>query len=72
MISANLTYYIFEGVLLGEAGGRHFHLFARSGGGGGTTKGGESFVGNNPYMTGYKTVQAGHSHKHGGPLPLGR
>ena len=35
---ASLTYYIFEGVLVGLAGGRVFHLFARSGGGGGSTK----------------------------------
>ncbi len=71
-MGANLTYYVFEGVLVGQAGGRQFHIFARSGGGGGTTKGGETFVGNNPYMTGFRTAGKGKSHLHGGPVPLGR
>ena len=71
-MSANLTYYVFEGVLIGQAGGSQFQLFARSGGGGGTTKGGETFVGNNPYMTAFKTAGKGKKHQHGGPVRLGR
>lgn len=33
---ASLTYYIFEGVLVGTLGGHPFHIFASSGGGGGS------------------------------------
>ena len=72
MGKAELTYYIFEGVLVGRARGKHFHIMALSGGGGGTTKGGKTFVGNNPYMTAWKTSGTGKKHVHGGPLPLGR
>jgi hypothetical protein len=42
-MSAQLTYYIFEGVLTGLAAGKTFHIMALSGGRGGTTtKGAES------------------------------
>jgi hypothetical protein len=37
-MQANLTYYIFEGVLTGTAGGRGFNMSALSGGGGGSTQ----------------------------------
>ncbi|MCP5528181.1 MAG: hypothetical protein H7A47_15420 [Verrucomicrobiales bacterium] len=69
---ANLIYYIYEGVLSGNAGGRHFQLFAASGGGGGSTKHEPSTSANNPYMTGLRTRGKGARHRHGGPLPLGR
>jgi len=69
---ANLTYYIFEGLLIGSAGGRNFHLFAASGGAGGSTKQTPTTSANNPYMTGLKTTGQGTEHQHGGPLPLGR
>ena len=35
LLGARLTYYIFEGVLVGTAGGTAIHIFALSGGGGG-------------------------------------
>ena len=68
---ANLTYYIFEGVLVGNAGGRSFHLLALSGGGGGSTKSRPAASMNNPYMTALKTTSPGAQHQHGGPLPSG-
>jgi hypothetical protein len=75
--SARLTYYIFEGVLAGNADGKFFHIFALSGGGGGSksTKKGwvKNDVVNNPYMTGLVT-KGSHDdpkHVHGGPIPRG-
>jgi hypothetical protein len=44
---------------------------ALSGGGGGTTRGGESQAVNNPYMEGLKSTAAGRGHVHGGPIPPG-
>ena len=68
---ASLTYYIWEGVLVGTAGGRLFHLLALSGGGAGSTKKSADFGGGDyVYMTGAKTT--GKKHKHGGPIPVGR
>jgi len=73
---ALLTYYIFEGILVGQAGGKSFHIFALSGGGGGSksTKPGwvAGGVVNNPYMTGLKERDTKSGHRHGGPLPVGR
>jgi len=69
--AARLSYYIFEGVLIGTAGGKPFHLFALSGGGGGSTRQPPSSSTNNPYMTGLKTAGRGAKHSHGGPLPVG-
>lgn len=69
-IAANLTYYIFEGTLVGHAGGRGFHLSAMSGGGGGSRVNAPDSNVNNPYATGVKTVY-GSKHVHGGPLPTG-
>jgi hypothetical protein len=37
MATADLTYYIFEGVLTGFVGAQRFHMTALSGGGGGST-----------------------------------
>lgn len=80
-MSAQLTYYIFEGVLVGFAGGKTFHIMALSGGRGGTTiKGVETFAVNNPYMTGLETTYRvvsgklvhGKADVHGGPIPTGR
>jgi hypothetical protein len=50
-MSAQLTYYIFEGVLTGFAGGKTFHITALSGGRGGSKAqdAGTDAV-NNPYM----------------------
>jgi len=68
---ANFTYYIYEGVLAGIAGGKMFHLTALSGGGGGSTKNKPQISVNNPYATGLKTSGVGAKHQHGGPLPVG-
>lgn len=72
---AELTYYIFEGVLVGTAGEKSFHIFALSGGGGGSKskqKGWvKSEVVNNPYMTGLETKDTKSGHQHGGPIPVG-
>ena len=68
-----LTYYIFEGVLIGRSGGTTFHLLALSGGGGGSTAKPQDFGGGfYPYLTGKKTTGTGVSHVHGGPIPPGR
>ena len=68
-----LTYYIFEGVLVGRAGGSTFHLLALSGGGGGSKVNPQNFGGGfYPYLTGKKTTGTGPSHQHGGPIPPGR
>jgi len=78
----NLTYAIFDGVLVGQIGGRHIHILAASGGGGGSTiphnpKGGYSGAHQGefyPYLTGLQASGATNSatHRHGGPLPIGR
>src|SRR5262245_28662922 len=70
-MAANLTYYIFEGVLTGTANGRMFHLQALSGGGGGSTRNPANTDANNPYSQGVKTTDRP-QHRHGGPLPTGR
>ena len=67
---AQLTYYIFEGILIGSAGGKHFHISALSGGAGGSTKLQPAASVNNPYSTALKTAKS--PHKHGGPLPIGK
>jgi hypothetical protein len=73
--SAQLTYAILEGLLTGRAAGRALHIFALSGGGGGSTSTAEGWVDgrtvNNPYRTGLKTVDRPR-HRHGGPIPVGR
>jgi hypothetical protein len=71
MGKANLTYYLFEGVLVGMVGGQHIHVFAESGGGGGSTAStGPSEPGtvNNVYRTGRK-MNAG---VRGGAIPTGK
>ena len=70
MGKANLTYYIFEGVLSGTVNGKFVHIPALSGGGGGTKrKAGptEPDTVNNPYRTG----QAEKAGVRGGPIPVG-
>jgi hypothetical protein len=69
---ANLTYYIFEGVLTGTVGGKLFHMSALSGGGGGSTKHRPATSVNNPYMEALKTRSSSTSHVHGGPIPPGK
>jgi len=70
-VAANLTFYIFEGVLTGTANGHMLNLTAVSGGGGGS----KVYAGNsdtfNPHSQGLKEVDGKH-HVHGGPIPAGR
>ena len=70
-MAANLTFYIFEGVLTGTANGHMLNLTAVSGGGGGS----KVYAGNsdtfNPHSQGLKEVDGKH-HVHGGPIPAGR
>jgi hypothetical protein len=70
----NLTYSIFEGLLVGFANRRMFHISALSGGGGGSTRHVPSSSVNNPYEEGLKTKGKANSptHVHGGPIPPGR
>ncbi len=66
---AALTYYIFEGVLVGMAGGKFFHVFAGSGGRSGSKHKDavDSSVANNPY----RTARRHPDYATGGPLPPG-
>jgi hypothetical protein len=69
MGKATLTYYIFEGVLVGTVDGKTIHIWAKSGGGGGSTKGASApDAVNNPYLTSQK-LKVG---IRGGPIPIGR
>jgi hypothetical protein len=52
MLTTDLTYYIFEGVLTGFVEGKWFHMSALSGGAGGSTKAEPSSSANNPYLAG--------------------
>jgi hypothetical protein len=72
--SAQLTYYIFEGVLVGFVGTEQISLSAWSGGAGGSTKHGTDSSANNPYMYALKEVDDKKKkiHVHGGPIPPGR
>jgi hypothetical protein len=74
--TAQLTYYIFEGVLVGYIGTEMVHIIAWSGGAGGSTRkdAPQPQVVNNPYLYGLKSVsQTRHRrHVHGGPIPTGR
>lgn len=66
---ANLTFYIADGLLIGTANGRMFHVDARSGGGGGSRAHPEGNADtNNPGSVGVRTTSA---HR-GGPIPPGR
>lgn len=70
-MAANLTYYIFEGELVGTAGNRMWNITALSGGGGGSRVNPTDGNANNPYAQGIKT-EYGPNHRHGGPIPVGR
>jgi hypothetical protein len=67
-MSANLTFYIAEGILTGTVHGRMIHIDAKSGGGGGSRgnpQGNQDT--NNPNSVDVKTTS---THR-GGPLPPG-
>ncbi len=78
MGKANLTYYIFEGVLTGTVNGRFVHIFTYSGGGSGydpkrpkaANYSRDSQAANNPYRTGQVTNEA--ANIRGGPIPPGK
>src|SRR5262245_52496425 len=72
-MGASLTYYIWEGVLVGTANGVFIHTFAVCGGGGGSTKHTAPNA-NNPYQQAKITSGKAHSakHVHRGPIPLGK
>jgi hypothetical protein len=72
-MSASLTYYIWEGVLVGRANGVFFQLFAASGGGGASTRNPPALSANNPYEVGLQTHGKATQklHVHGGPIPPG-
>lgn len=67
--TADLTYYIYEGILTGFVNEKMVHIIALSGGGGGSTKNRTVSSMNNPYMEGLKTIGNGKQHTHGGPIP---
>jgi hypothetical protein len=71
--TAQLTYYIFEGVLVGFIDEDMIHIIAWSGGAGGskTKNAPEAQVVNNPYLYAKKTVESRNAHVHGGPIPPG-
>jgi hypothetical protein len=75
LLGASLTFYIKQGLLVGNAGGKHIQLRVWSGGGGGSKTGWvEKGVVNNPAMVGRRTSGGHHDHKHhhhGGPIPPG-
>ena len=70
--TAELTYYIYEGILTGLVNGAMVHIMAVTGGGGGSTKNKTVSSMNNPYMEGLKTIGSGKHHTHGGPIPPDR
>lgn len=74
--TAQLTYYIFEGVLVGFIDKEVVHLTAWSGGAGGSRRKGapDGQVVNNPYQYALKAVgdPKDPAHVHGGPIPPGR
>jgi len=71
--TAQMTYYIFEGVLVGFVERDLIHISAWSGGAGGSTMHRTDASANNPYMYALKEVdnKATHIHIHGGPIPPG-
>jgi hypothetical protein len=72
--TACLTYYIFEGVLVGFIERDLIHITAWSRGAGGSKSHEPNATANNPYMYALKLAdnKKKHIHKHGGPIPPGR
>ncbi len=72
--TARLTYYIFEGLLVGIVNGKQLSISAYSGGAGGSyDKDAPTQVANNPYSYAVKEQEGdkkkGVPHEHGGPTP---
>jgi hypothetical protein len=71
--TAQLTYYIFEGVLVEFVGTDLIHMTAWSGGAGGSTKNSTDNSANKPYMYAFKEIDNKKKiHVHGGPIPPGK
>jgi hypothetical protein len=73
-MGASLTYYIWEGLLVGVAGSEFIQMYAGCGGGAGSTRKAFSDKANNPYMWAFKMKGAinARNHEHGGPIPPGK
>ena len=71
--TAQLTYYIFEGLLVGICGSDQLCVTAWSGGGGGAKKLTPQESANNPYLYALKAVEDRHKNPivRGGPVPPG-
>jgi hypothetical protein len=70
--TARLTYYIFEGLLVGIVNGKLVSLSAYSGGRGGSyDKDAPTKDANNPYSYALKEEDKGGVHTAGGPIPPG-
>jgi len=69
--TAQLTYYIFEGVLAGIIDNDEIHVTAWSGGAGGSRKLGPTENANNPYSYAVKEIDNKKSPMRGGPIPPG-
>ena len=68
--TARLTYYIFEGLLVGVVNGKQVSLSAYSGGRGGSyDENAPTEVANNPYS--YAVKEDDKTGVHGGPIPTG-
>lgn len=69
--TAQLTYYIFEGVLTGVFGSEVIHITAWSGGAGGSRKLTPTEDANNPYSYALKEIDNPKNPVRGGPIPPG-
>lgn len=69
-MSAQLTFYIADGILTGTAGGHLVHIRAVSGGGGGSTRHPGNADMDNPGSQAVQTKD--HKTHRGGPIPVGR
>ncbi len=71
--STKLSYYIWDGLLVGLLAGKPIEISAVSGGGASSTKSAPADTANNPYATGVITTGKADSanHVHGGPIPPG-
>lgn len=69
--TAQLTYYIFEGVLAGMIDNEEIHVLAWSGGAGGSRKLTPTDDTNNPYSYAVKEIDDKKNPRRGGPIPPG-
>lgn len=71
-VKANLTYYIFEGVLVGIVNGSLIQVWALTGGGGGSTNTRRTGIQTIPYMYGLRTAGTGRNINMEGQYRSGR